>query len=403
MVNASKTRLAIVAPESLPVPPVRGGAVESVIYQSIKELRYHYDITVVSPAVPELSLVHEEDGIVFTHVSCKSNPWWNKIPLRLAKVPFITFPRSLYSSPYINGMVSKVVEINPQIIHIHNSPLYVLFLKDALPNAKIILHMHNRHLVRMNKSIAREVVNKSDIIAGVSKYIINDVLLHFPNVQHKCRILYNGVETDKFRPLGDQNTTKVKQDFAIPNENNILLYAGRLTRQKGIHTLLKALEGNLPENWHLVIVGASWFNTDKKNHYTTKITELASKLSKPVIFTGHIPHSEMPSLLSAANIVVLPSIDAEAFPLIAIEAAAAGTPILCNDVGGAAESVIDGVTGFINRRPNEEALKAKLNYVFSIGSEQLRMLGGKARCHIEQNFSWKKCILNYNQVYSELL
>ncbi|MDD4599666.1 MAG: glycosyltransferase family 4 protein [Negativicutes bacterium] len=395
-----KSNVLFIAPESLPVPPVKGGAVESVIYQAANYLKDRFSITVISPADSSLPLVHVEKEIEYRHIARMCSLRRDKVPLRLAKVPFIKLPRVFYKSPYINGVLEEIGNVKPDIVHVHNSPLYVLFIKQRFPNVKIILHMHNRHLVRMNRCLADDIVKNTDIIAGVSKYIVDDIAAAFPEAKLKLRVLYNGVDTDHFKPMPPDG---IREELGVPTNSKILLFAGRLTKQKGVHVLLEALQGDLAEGWTLLLTGSSWFGETRKNRYLKKLEELSRNIKIPVVFTGFIEHKKMSDVLAVADLTVLPSIGEEAFPLIALESAAVGTPVLCNVIGGAAESILDGETGFLNYDISTKGLRIKIQAVLAEESIKLKAMRKSCRDHIIQHYSWDICSGVYSATYGELL
>jgi len=397
-----KIKVAMIAPESFPVPPVKGGAVESVIHQVAGFLGSDISLSILSVADTALPLAHMEGSTEYLHVMREGSLWREKVPLRLAKLPF-RLPLRCYRSSYISAILSKLETIAPDIVHIHNSPVYVLFIKERFPEMKVILHMHNRHLVRMNRQLATVIAKKADILAGVSQYIVKDILSAFPWVSTKCRCLYNGVNINIFKPKWEMDIQKKRDQLGIEKNASVLLFAGRITKQKGIHVLLEALSRDFPPGWSLVVAGSSWFGEQKTNKYMRQIKQLAATLQNPIIFTGYVPHSEMPVLLAMAEVVILPSIGEEAFPLIALETASVGTPILCNSIGGAAESVIDDKTGFINKDISIEGLQKKLQAVYSLSKEQLEDIGFQAREHISKQYSWTVCAGKYEVVYGELM
>lgn len=397
-----KIKVAMIAPESFPVPPVRGGAVESVIYQVAGFLGSNISLSVLSVADTTLPLTHVEGNVEYLHVQREGTLWREKVPLRLAKLPF-KLPLRCYRSSYISAILSKLETLDPDIVHIHNSPLYVLFIKDRFPEMKVILHMHNRHLVRMNRKLATVIAKKADILAGVSQYIVKDILSVFPWASTKCRCLYNGVDINIFKPKWEIDIQKKRNQLGIEKSASVLLFAGRITKQKGIHVLLEALSRDFPPGWSLVVAGSSWFGEQKTNKYMRQIKKLAATIQNPIVFTGYVQHSEMPVLLAIADVAILPSIGEEAFPLIALETASVGTPILCNSIGGAAESVIDNKTGFVNKDISPEGLQQKLQAVYSLSKEQLENVGFQARKHISDQYSWPVCAGKYQIVYEELV
>lgn len=400
---AERKKVLFVAPESLPVPPVRGGAVEAVIDEAARKLAACLSVAVVSTSDASLPLAHESDGVRYLHVKRQCSLARDKLQLRLVKLPFLPLPLACYRNPYVSGVLRHIAAEQPDIVHIHNSPIYVLFVRKQFPRMKIVLHMHNRHLVRMNRSLGKKIVAQADAIVGVSQYIVNEITAAFPECQSRCTCLYNGVDLNLFCPKASFAIDAVKKKYKVHPEKRILLFAGRLIPQKGIHLLLQTLgKMNMPD-WQMVIVGASWFQSKKESSYIKKLKALAAQLENEVVFTGYVPHEQMPEVLAMADFLVFPSIGPEALGLISLEAQAVGTPVICNAAGGAAETVKERQTGLINETLDEIGLHRALAEVQKISLERYFQMSEQCRENMEENFNIDKYSEKYMHLYEGML
>lgn len=400
---AERKKVLFVAPESLPVPPVRGGAVEAVIDEAARKLAACLSVAVVSTSDASLPLAHESDGVRYLHVKRQCSLARDKLQLRLVKLPFLPLPLACYRNPYVSGVLRHIAAEQPDIVHIHNSPIYVLFVRKQFPRMKIVLHMHNRHLVRMNRSLGKKIVAQADAIVGVSQYIVNEITAAFPECQSRCTCLYNGVDLNLFCPKASFAIDAIKKKYKVHPEKKILLFAGRLIPQKGIHLLLQTLGKMDMPDWQMVIVGASWFQSKKESSYIKKLKALAAQLENEVVFTGYVPHEQMPEVLAMADFLVFPSIGPEALGLISLEAQAVGTPVICNAAGGAAETVKERQTGFINETLDEIGLHRALAEVQKISLERYFQIAEQCRVNMEENFNIDKYSEKYMHLYEGML
>jgi glycosyltransferase involved in cell wall biosynthesis len=129
----------------------------------------------------------------------------------------------------------------------------------------------------------------------------------------------------------------IKSNFAWPAEvregpGDYFLFAGRLSTEKGVETLIRAWDRSLGR---LLIVGDG-----------PQAGMLKKADTNGVEFLGFVKGSEMPGMLRRARALLLPSIWYEAQPRIILEAYAAGVPVIASEIGGLPELVADGVTGF---------------------------------------------------------
>ncbi len=146
-----------------------------------------------------------------------------------------------------------------------------------------------------------------------------------------------GIDASVWR-AAPRNVRAARDRYA--GDGPLLATASRLEWEKGVHTLLDALprlRRRFP-GLKLVVAGRG----SQHDALVAQATRL--RLGRGVAFVGWLPEPELAALLGAADAVVLPSVY-EPFGLVALEAAAQRVPLAVSDVGGLAETVIDGVTG----------------------------------------------------------
>ena len=129
----------------------------------------------------------------------------------------------------------------------------------------------------------------------------------------------------------------MRKRLNLRNSDRIILFAGRMNKEKGIDILIKAWNRlNIP-NAVLLIVGSYYFNSNMKNNrYQTELNELLKK-GKNIKFTGFINYINMPSLYDMSELVVLPSMWNDPAPLTVIEALTMGKPLITTYSGGIPE------------------------------------------------------------------
>lgn len=136
----------------------------------------------------------------------------------------------------------------------------------------------------------------------------------------------------------------------ISRRSDQVLYVGRLTREKGVHTLIdawKKLEGAVPE---LLIVGDGPCKQD--------LTKQAKGL--PIRFLGQVTRDLVASIMSESKLLVVPSEWHETFGLVVIEAMSLGTPAIVSNLGALPEIVDDGVNGMIFPSGDSASLSKKV-------------------------------------------
>ena len=172
-----------------------------------------------------------------------------------------------------------------------------------------------------------------------------------------------------------------------------LLYLGRLEYEKGVHDLIAALPRvrRTHPGTTLTVVGTGtqrdWLVEQARKHRVLKATR----------FVGHLGRAELLAVLHRADAAVLPS-HYEPFGIVALEAAAAGTPLVTSNVGGLGEAVIDGRTG-VSCPPRDVAglASAVRTVLDDPGAAQRRARAARER--LTSDFSWQTVAEETAQVY----
>ncbi len=175
---------------------------------------------------------------------------------------------------------------------------------------------------------------------------------------NKITVHYTGLDRDRFRPFGHtQLRAQLSQElgFAMPDNAPLLACVGALIERKGQGLAIAALHP-IP-GARLVLIG--------KGEDEARLRALAASegLSDRVHFAGSIDHDLMPLILSAADVMVLPTV-AEGLANAWVEALACGTPVVTCDVGGARELITGDTAGRLVER-NAEAVAAGINAILN--------------------------------------
>jgi teichuronic acid biosynthesis glycosyltransferase TuaC len=166
----------------------------------------------------------------------------------------------------------------------------------------------------------REAGRRADRLLAVS-HALKEVMVTLGMPAEAISVHYTGVDLDRFVPVD-----RVAAKAALGVSGSLLVTAGALIPRKGQAFVIRALE-HLPEAT-LLLVG------DGEDRAALETT--ARPFGSRVRFLGARPHAELPGLLAAADVMVLPS-SSEGLANVWVEALACGTPIVITDVGGARE------------------------------------------------------------------
>jgi glycosyltransferase involved in cell wall biosynthesis len=206
-------------------------------------------------------------------------------------------------------------------------------------------------------------------------------------------VVPNGIDTSRFRPDAEKRQ-ETRARLGIPEDAPLLLAVGRLEQEKGFQVAIQALR-QVRSRWpgvRLLIVG--------EGNYRRPLEQAAAPLnSQPnaetarentgndaIIFAGYVPNAQLPDLLAAADLFLMPTLCTEAFPLTVVEAMAAGLPVVASNIGGIPTAIEDGHNGLLVPTGSADALARAIEGL--IQDEPLRRsLAAAAREAAHSRFS----------------
>lgn len=193
----------------------------------------------------------------------------------------------------------------------------------------------------------------------------------------------------------DRNDATFRKKFGL-GEKPIILFLGRINSIKGPDLLLQAFL-NAPEllrGYQLVFAGPD-------GGMLPTLKEMAAKAGagERVRFLGYVGGTDKRWAYAAAEVVVIPSRQ-EAMSIVALEAGAAGTPVILTDQCGFDE--LAGSGGGMVVAATAEALTAGLQRMLN-NRKELSAVGGRLKAYVEENFGWDRVVEKYMDLYGNLV
>ncbi|GAA3769727.1 glycogen synthase [Microbacterium kribbense] len=189
--------------------------------------------------------------------------------------------------------------------------------------------------------IERTAYEAAAAIVAVSDGMRSDILRSYPGLDpHKVRVIYNGIDVDQWHPVHDPALlAQLGADAARPT----VAFVGRITRQKGLPYLLRAVR-MLPADVQVVLCAGAPDTPQIMSEVTDLVHELQQVRSGIVWIDRLLSRRELCTVLTAADVFVCPSIY-EPLGIVNLEAMACGAAVVGTATGGIPEVVVDGVTG----------------------------------------------------------
>jgi len=209
----------------------------------------------------------------------------------------------------------------------------------------------------------------------------------------KIEVVRSGVDLHKFGHSTKRSI--LRSELGLKEGQHLVLYIGRLRPVKGIEYGLRAFAAaqSQQHSMHMVLAGEG----EQLDYLKNIANEL--NVSEHVSFLG--VRNDLPDLLAAADSVLMPSLT-EGFPRTAIEAMAAGKPIIATNVGGTSEAIINGETGILVPAKNIEVMSSTLLRLVNDENLQFK-LGEAGRQRSENNYSVNNYVTRLDGLYRQLM
>nr|WP_225751141.1 glycogen synthase [Pseudoclavibacter sp. Marseille-Q3772] len=267
---------------------------------------------------------------------------------------------------------------------------------------------------RLSSWMERDAYENADRIIAVSNGMRRDILRCYPQLdENKVVTIYNGIDTELWHPVDDPDTVRA---LGVDSDATTVIFVGRITRQKGLPYLLRAVR-ELPADVQIVLCAGAPDTAEIEREVRDLVSTLQAEREAVHWISEHLPREQIMALLTAADVFVCPSIY-EPLGIVNLEAMSCGTAVVGSGTGGIPEVVQDGVTGRIV--PIEQVedgtgtpidpdkyvadLAATLNEVLA-DPDTARKYGAAGRERVEREFTWAQIadqtIALYQQVLAE--
>lgn len=195
----------------------------------------------------------------------------------------------------------------------------------------------------MSSWIERTSLQMADGVIAVSEGTKADILEHFDIDPDKISVIYNGIKVEQYHPTTD---TSALEQYGVDPNRPIVLFVGRITRQKGILHLVNAVRYINPDA-QVVLCAGSPDTAEVRAEMEAAVKAVRHEGFRNLIWIQEmLSKPEVIQLYSHATVFCCPSIY-EPFGIINLEAMACRTAVVASAVGGIREVVVDGVTGYL--------------------------------------------------------
>jgi glycogen synthase len=259
--------------------------------------------------------------------------------------------------------------------------------------------------------LERTALEMADAVIAVSNGTKADLERLFRIEPDRLHVIYNGIDLDEYQPT---KATDALVRHGIDPAQPYLLFVGRITRQKGIVHLVRAIQFMDP-NFQIVLCAGAPDTPEIEAEMQAALSEAQAKRKGIIWINEMVEKKTVQQLYAQAAVFCCPSIY-EPFGIINLEAMACETAVVASAVGGIKEVVVDGETGFLvpveqmsespfeptNPERFERDLATRINRVMA-NPELQKKFGRAGRKRAEEKFGWAAIAQETKQLYESLL
>lgn len=342
-----------------------------------------------------VSLVESLDKSCYKSVVCLLSDGWLKTQLDKRQIETIVIPQPRsFDLVWLFRLYRLLRDRTIHVMHSHEFATNVYAsLLSRVTGIPVVTTAHgkNYYAEKWRRRAAYRFVARQSVMVAVSSDLKRFLAQRVGIPTGRIRVVHNGIDLSRYKVQERSHT--VRAELGISTGQPIIGTVGNLFAVKGQTYLLRACKtvASIYPNFVLLVAGEG----EQLGPLEKEASDLG--ISGNVRFLGF--RDDVPSLLQAMNVFVLPSLS-EGLPLSVLEAFALQKPVVATNVGGIPEIVQDGATGYLVPPRNPEALAEKI-IMFLRNPQMAANMGRAGRKKVEDDFSLEKMVREYQALYEE--
>lgn len=300
-------------------------------------------------------------------------------------------------------LADAIVENNIDIIHARSrAPAWSAYRAARRTGVRYVATYHGIYNAKSApKRWYNSIMARADAVIANSNFTAEHVRGEHDVAEIRLHVIPRGIDIAAFTPesVTADRIEAIRKAWSLRPGKPVIVLPNRLTRWKGQLTLIDALAKLPHKDFEAVLVG----DAQQRDAYVQELLSAIDRhgLTQNVRIPGHC--SDMPAAFMAADVIVTPSIEPEAFGRVAVEAQAMGRPLIASNLGAQAETVADGVTGFLFPPGDAEALANLIMKALALSPEQRREMQTKARARVLRSYTVEAMCAATLDVYRNLM
>jgi glycosyltransferase involved in cell wall biosynthesis len=289
-----------------------------------------------------------------------------------------------------NQIADLITSERVDVVHAHSrAPAWSALVATRRTRTPFVTTYHGIYNAKSAlKRWYNSVMARGDVVIANSHFTYDYLMAQHGTDPKIVSVIPCGIDVDRFSraAIKPERIAHWRTRWDLQAETRpIVMLPARLTHWKGQRVFIEALAllRQRGRDCLGLLVGDAQGRTAYEDGLREQIATLG--LQDCVRLVGHC--EDMPAALCLADVAVCPSIEAEAFGLTAAEAQAMGVPVIGSDLGGARETIVHGVTGYLSPPGDQKALADHVESLLAMSAEERTGMGARGVEHINAHYS----------------
>ncbi len=300
------------------------------------------------------------------------------------------------------ALIRLIRQLGVDIVHARSrAPAWSACAAARATGRRFVTTFHNAYGARTAlKRRYNSVMARGDRVIAISDFVADHAVNIYGVGRDRLRTIPRGVDLEVFdqNRVGAQRIINLARQWRLPDGPPVVMLPGRLTRWKGGLDFIAAIATLGRRDICCVLVGF-----EQRPGFRRELEAAIRENGLPGIFRIVEECRDMPAAYMLADVVVSASRDPEGFGRIIVEAQAMGRPVVATDHGGARETVVPGVTGWLVPPRDPAALTAAIGEALGLAAHERRQLAERSIAHIAARYTSEEMCAGTIRVYEELL
>jgi glycosyltransferase involved in cell wall biosynthesis len=393
-----RERIGVLSVPWVGVPPKGQGSISGKTHRLTEVLADQFDFTIVGGSTGRAPQ-NEHPAIAYVPIDASVDRRYldraTGLAYRLAGRARHTYYRVPYHPYYARRAAAALARARCTTIIVHEFPQWLPLVAKANPGARLVLWGGADSFIESDTLLPH--VRRADLLIGASRFLARRFAERVPEMADRIHVVHSGIDVDHFRPPDG------------PRAPERIVYAGRITPEKGIHVLVDAFRrmAESRPGLELVLVGPRWTSDPSllagtmPDHlpevtrlagtdYVAELIRRAGPYADRVSLPGSLRRDDLTRCLQEATVFCHPVLCPEGFGQVVAEAMACAAPVVTSELGGQPEYVLDGWTGRVSPAGDVDRLVCVLGELLD-DPERRAALGRRARQLAEDRLSARAC------------